>query len=197
MVKWQTQETQNLPLIASLRVQVPLFPPLNNRTHMNYENKLKSLNLAPDTSVTLTYSDGCDVFIHNDTAIETALKETNTVTAFSRLVEHLAAVSDETHWILEQLRDDYVIDYDDEEDDAGNVSPVRLDFTDISDALDENFGEQSFIESTIERYDHKRGRCTLTATVDSTVAEILKNPPDLTGWDIMVETDNGMLTIEG
>lgn len=164
---------------------------------MNYENKLKSLNLAPDTSVTLTYSDGCDVFIHNDTAIETALKETNTVTAFSRLVEHLAAASDETHWILEQLRDDYVLDYDDEEDDTGKVVPVRLDFTDISDAIDENFGEQTFIESEIKRYDHKRGHCTLTAVVELTVEELLKNPPDLSGWEIEVETDSGTLTIEG
>ena len=164
---------------------------------MNYENKLKSLNLAPDASVTLTYSDGCDVFIHNDTAIETALKETNTVTAFSRLVEHLAAASDETHWILEQLRDDYVLDYDDEEGDAGNPIPVRLDYTDISDAIDENFGEQTFIESEIKRYDHKRGHCTLTAVVELTVEELLKNPPDLSGWEIEVETDSGTLTIEG
>lgn len=164
---------------------------------MNYENKLKSLNLATDASVTLTYSDGCDVFIHNDTAIETALKETNTVTTFSRFVEHLAAASDETHWILEQLRDDYVLDYDDEEDDAGNSIPVRLDYTDISDAIDENFGEQTFIESEIKRYDHKRGHCTLTAVVELTVEELLKNPPDLTGWEIEVETDNGTLMIEG
>jgi len=164
---------------------------------MNYENKLESLNLAPGAAVTLTYSDGCDVFIHNDTAIEVALKETNTVTAFSRLVEHLAEKSESTHWILEQLRDDYVLDYDDEEDDAGKLIPVRLDYTDISDAIDENFGEQSFIESEIKRYDHKRGHCTLTAVVELTVEELFKNLPDLTGWEIEVETTNGMLTIEG
>ena len=164
---------------------------------MNYENKLKSLNLAPDASVTLTYSDGCDVFIHNDTAIETALKETNTVDTFSRLVEHLAANSEGTHWILERLRDDYVLDYDDDEDDAGNVIPVRLDFSEISDALDDNFGDQTFIESEIKRYDHKRGHCTLTASVEITIKELLKNPPDLAGWDILVETENGNLTISG
>ena len=164
---------------------------------MNYENKLESLNLAPGAAVTLTYSDGCDVFIHNDTAIETALKETDTVDAFSRLVEHLAEKSDKTHWILEQLRDEYVIDYDDEEDDDGNITPIRLDFTDISNGLTENFGEQTFIESEIKRYDHKRGHCTLTAVIEIKLDELFKNPPDLSGWDIDVETEQGTLTIEG
>ena len=164
---------------------------------MDYENKLKNLNLPSDATVTLSYSDGCDVFIHNDTAIETALKETNTVAAFSRLVEHLAEKSEETHWILEQLRDEYVLDYDDEEDDTGKVIPTRLDFTDISDALDENFGEQTFIESEIKRYDHKRGHCTLTAVLELTIEELLKNPPDLSGWEIEVETEQGTLSIEG
>ena len=161
-----------------------------------YIEKLSTLSLPSDASLTLTYSDGCDVFIHNDTAIDTALKETNTVDVFSRLVEHLAATSTETHWVFQQLRDDSVIDYDDEEDDAGNVIPFKMDSMDISDAIEEYFGEQTFVEAEIKRYDYKRGFCNMVATIELSVEELMQSSPDLSGWEISVETPNGTLTIE-
>ena len=162
-----------------------------------YIEKLSTLSLPSDASITLTYSDGCDVFIHNDTAIETALKETNTVDVFSRLVEHLASTSVETHWVLQQLRDEYVIDYNDEEDDNGVPTPVRMDAMDISSGIEENFGEQIFIEAEIKRHDYKRGFCNMIATIELSLEELTQSSPDLSGWEIHVETPNGTLTIDG
>jgi hypothetical protein len=161
-----------------------------------YIEKLSTLSLPSDASITLTYSDGCDVFIHNDTAIETALKETNTVDAFSHLVEHLAATSTETHWILQQLRDENVLDYDEEEDEDGNVIPFKMDSMDISSGIEENFGEQIFVEAEIKRYDYKRGLCNMVATIELTAEELMQSSPDLSGWEISVETPNGTLTFE-
>ena len=40
---------------------------------MSITQTLKNLNLEPDSLVTLTYSEGTDVFVHNETEIETAL----------------------------------------------------------------------------------------------------------------------------
>lgn len=161
-----------------------------------YIEKLSTLSLPSDATLTLTYSDGCDVFIHNDTAIETALKETNTVDVFSRLIEHLASTSTETHWVLQQLRDDNVLDYDEEEDEDGNALPFRMDSMDISSAIEEYFGEQFFVEAEIKRYDYKRGFCTMVATIELSLEELVQSAPNLSGWEISVETPNGTLTIE-
>ena len=54
-----------------------------------YVDKLKSLNLPMDTVVTLTYSDGCDVFLHNETEVEDALRNTDVVSRFCDLVFQL------------------------------------------------------------------------------------------------------------
>lgn len=162
----------------------------------DYETKIKSLNLPGDTELILTYTDGCDVFVHNDTAVETAIKETDVIKRFSSLVESLTQKSDTTHWITEQLRDEYILDFDDEDDD-GNVVCYRPTFKELVSGLRENFGEQQFIESSIRNYDYKRGHCDLTATVQVSVDELLSAAPDLTGWEIEVETPAGTLTIEG
>ena len=163
---------------------------------MNYVEKLTNLNLPADATVTLTYSDGCDVFVHNDTAIDDAIKETNTIRTFSDLVAHLAESSETTHWILEELRDNYVLDFEDEEDDDGDPIPTRLSSYEVSDGIRDLFGDQDFVRAEIKRYDYKRGFCDMVATLNISVEELLKTQPDLTGWEVEVETADGTLTFE-
>ena len=53
---------------------------------MNIISKLKDLNLEDDAIVNFTFSEGTDVFVHNETEVETALSDTNVVETFSELV---------------------------------------------------------------------------------------------------------------
>ena len=48
--------------------------------------KLKSMNLPNDTTVILTLEEGTDVFVHNETEVETALSETDVVQNFAELI---------------------------------------------------------------------------------------------------------------
>ena len=51
-----------------------------------YVNKIKSMNLPADATVTLTYSEGTDVFVHNETAVDTAIAGTDVISEFASLV---------------------------------------------------------------------------------------------------------------
>ena len=74
---------------------------------MSIASKLKSLKIKPDTMVTLIYSDGTNVFVHNETEIEDALAETDVVQTFSTLVTTpgLQVFNGYGDNILEELRD--------------------------------------------------------------------------------------------
>ena len=53
---------------------------------MSITQKIKNLKLADDAVVTLSYSEGTDVFVHNETEIETALSDTSVVNTFASLI---------------------------------------------------------------------------------------------------------------
>ena len=53
---------------------------------MSILENLKNLNLDSDAVVSLSYSEGTDVFVHNETEVETALSETDVVNSFAELV---------------------------------------------------------------------------------------------------------------
>ena len=53
---------------------------------MSIFEKLKSLNLPEDTMVSLSYEEGCDVFVHNESEIDTALSETDVVSTLASLL---------------------------------------------------------------------------------------------------------------
>ena len=65
----------------------------------------------------------------------------------------------------------------------------------IADVLTENFYEQEFIDKSIERYDYKRGYCTLETTVQVPLSNFIEARPQVTGWSIEVPTENGKLVI--
>lgn len=158
---------------------------------MSITKKLQSLNLDPSAVATLTYSEGVDVFVHNETEVETAIEETDVVSILAELVATPGLTNVTTRWgdtpILQTLREEDLLD---DYTHDGNFAAY------ITDMLTENFYDIELIDTTTERYDHKRGFTTLTAEVQVPVSEIIEVEPFLSGWEISVETDLGTLTIE-
>ena len=82
---------------------------------MSIVNKLKKLNLEADAIVGLSYSDGVDVFVHNETEVDTALSETDVVSTFSELIATpgLRASTRFGGDVIQSMRDDgFLEDYD-------------------------------------------------------------------------------------
>ena len=156
---------------------------------MSYIDKIKNLNVSEDTEVTLSYSDSCDVFVHNDTAVDTAMSETDTISQFSELITTpgFNVTSYFGTPVMDTLREEGFF-----EDYARDHTFTEF----VTEQLFENFYDQEFIESSVEQYDYKRGRCTLSADVKTTVGDLYKSTPFLMGWEISVPTENGPVLIK-
>ena len=156
----------------------------------DYKNKLKELGLPGDTWVTLTNSDHAEVFHYKDDAVNDAVSDTDVVRWFSQLV--MALPTTRREGILDDLADACGLEIPDPDDEDGE----HLEWGHIHDAIVNNFFDQEFIAHEIKKYDHKRGRCTLTATVEVTLEELLELDYDLSGWEIEVENRGSTLSIE-
>jgi hypothetical protein len=156
---------------------------------MSIVQKLKGLDLSDDTKVTLTYREGTDVFVHNETELETALAETDVVSTLSSLIatQGLTVKTQYGEDVMESLRgSDYLEGY-----------PRDGTFEDyLTDTINENFSDVDLIDCSVEKYDHKRGYCTLTAQVDVSAQNLIEAHPYLGGWTAKVETDVGTLIFE-
>ena len=156
---------------------------------MSIYKKLQSLNLTQDSMISLRYSEGADVFVHNETEIDTAMSETDVINRFSELVA-TPGLRAQTRWgedIIQELRD------------SGFLEEYERDYTFedyICETITDNFYDFSFIDTSTEKYDHKRGFCTLTAEVEIPYGNLSKVQPNLFGWDVVVETPLGTLTID-
>ena len=157
---------------------------------MSITQKIKNLNLADDAIVTLSYSEGTDVFVHNETEIETALSETDVVSSLASLIatRGLHVSSRWSGQIIESLREGGHLD----EYERGSFT-----FEDyLTEFLTENFYDQDFIDHSTEKYDHKRGFCTLSTEVQVSAKDIVSASPTLSGWSISIPTENGTLTFD-
>jgi hypothetical protein len=157
---------------------------------MSITQKIKNLNLTDDALVTLTYREGADVFVHNETEVETALSDTDVVSSFANLIA-TPGLRVSSRWsgeILESLRSDGHLD------DYERGSFAFEDY--LTEYLTENFYDQEFIEYSTEKYDHKRGFCTLSTEVQVTVKDMITVSPFLSGWTASVSTENGTLTFD-
>ena len=73
----------------------------------DYTEKLRALGLPEKTDVTLSYEDGCDVFLMNETEVEDAISETDVIAQFARVVEEIGG---DTHrGVVDDLLDAGVI----------------------------------------------------------------------------------------
>ena len=157
---------------------------------MSVVKRLQSLNLSDDALVTLTYEEGTDVFVHNETEVEDAMNQTSVINEFATLIAQ-SKLDARNRWngnILEHLRDElYLEDYE-----RGSYT-----FEDyLSDTLSENFYDMDLIEYSTEKYDHKRGFTTLTAQIEVPLANFVEVNPFISGWTVSVETENGTLTFD-
>jgi len=156
---------------------------------MSIIENLKNLDLESGATATLTYSEGADVFVHNETEVETALAETDVVRNFAELIATPGLKVNTLFGtnVLQSLRDDGLLD-DYERDDT---------FSDyLYEVITDNFWDVDFIESSTEKYDYKRGFCTLSTEVVVPVAQLLELQPYLMGWSASVRANGGMLTFE-
>ena len=155
---------------------------------MSIYDTLRKLNLDDSAVATLRYSEGTSVFVHNETEVETALAETSVVDSFSELIA-TPGLQAHDQWgnnVLEELRDNALLD------------EYERDFTFaefLNNAIRENFYDLDLIEHSTEKYDYKRGFCTLTATVEVPISNLLEAAPFLTGWEVSIRTDTGLLTL--
>tara|TARA_R110002074_G_scaffold6846_2_gene30417 strand:+ start:2942 stop:3415 length:474 start_codon:yes stop_codon:yes gene_type:complete len=156
---------------------------------MSITQTLINLNLEPDSLVTLVYSDGADVFVHNETEVETAMAETDVISTFSELIA-IPGLHVSTQFggnVLDRLREDDLLDDYDRDGDFGAY---------LNDVISDNFYDLELIEHTTEKYDHKRGFCTLTAEVQIPVSQIISEMPYLSGWRASVPTKDGTLMFD-
>ena len=151
-------------------------------------DKLKNLELPENTVVSLSLSEGTDVFVHNETEVETALSETDVVSTFSDLVA-TPGLNAKTRYgtnIIEALRDEGLLD----DYERGTFTFAEY----ISDAITDNFYDVDLIDYSTEKYDHKRGFTTLTAQVQVPFSNFVQVDPFVSGWTVSVETTDGTLT---
>ena len=155
---------------------------------MTTTQKIQELNLPNETKVHLTYSEGTDVFVHNETEVETALENTDVVNAYVSMILY-PGINLTTTWgedpvchlreqgLLEDYnRDGWFEDY-------------------LVEAIYDNFYDAEVIDYSTEKYDHKRGFTTLTAELYTTVGDIANVSADFPGWKVTVETPAGDLTL--
>jgi hypothetical protein len=157
---------------------------------MSIVTKLQSLNLADDAMIHLTYEEGADVFVHNETEVEDAINETSVIYEFASLVAQ-TKLDVRNRWsgnILEHLRNEsYLDDYE-----RGTFGFENF----IAETIRDNFYDVDLIEYSTEKYDYKRGFTTLTAEVDIPLANFVQVDPNVTGWKVSVETENGTLSFD-
>ena len=156
---------------------------------MSVVKRLQSLNLADDAMITLTREEGTDVFVHNETEVDDAINETSVIYDFASLIAD-TKLDARNRWsgnIIQHLRDnDFLDEYE-------RGSFAFEDF--LTETLTENFYDTELIEYSTEKYDHKRGFCTLSAEVEIPYGNLTQAQPDLFGWDVVVETPLGTLNI--
>jgi hypothetical protein len=157
---------------------------------MSVVKRLQSLNLSEDTMVTLTFKEGTDVFVHNESEVEDAMNETSVINELAALIAQ-SKLDARNRWngnILEHLRaQDFLDDYE-----RGSFGFEEY----LAETLSENFYDTELIEYSTEKYDHKRGFTTLTAQVDIPVSNFVEVDPFIAGWQVSVQTDNGTLTFD-
>jgi len=155
---------------------------------MSIISRLQELELDSGAMATLTYSDGTDVFVHNESEVETALAETDVVSQLCSLlatpgIQVTTPYGDD---ILDELRgsdllDDYGYDFTFEDY--------------LNDVVTESIYDFDFIERSIEKYDYKRGFCTLSTEVRVPVAQILEKELYVDNWNVSVDFKGGTLTL--
>jgi len=155
---------------------------------------MSNVNKIPgndDTIVTLTYEDHHEGWHSTGELEEDSVGSTDTVSRVTEMIldpdlKVRTTFGDER--AIDVLRDnDYLEEYE-----RGSFT-----FEDyVSDTIAQNFMElDSLIECSIEQYDHKRGKCTVSTEFTTTLGNLKESPVSAIGWTATVEHDDGEFSI--
>jgi|2_EtaG_2_1085320.scaffolds.fasta_scaffold01845_1 hypothetical protein len=156
-------------------------------------NNLREMNLGEDTQVTLTYSDGNSVIHCHETHIEETVQNTDVVDRVAEVITN-GNINVETEWggnPLESMRDSMLLE-DYPRDFSGFAEFV-------AEVMKENIYDVECIDHHTEQYDYKRGYTTLTATLKTTIGDLLASPTShfiFAGWEAGVQTPIGNLSFK-
>ncbi len=173
----------------------------------DFINKLRELGVEDDGLVTLSYTEGCDVWHINDGHVQESVAETETAAMVAGILASPVPVYSswgevsEGNDILNEMRaSDVLEDYERGDECFEDYLTEKLQET-IYD------GEYSLEYSTTQ-YDYKRGRCDISATVrlragDLYAADASENTRFaffsadslVSGFEVSVTTPNGTLTL--
>ncbi len=173
----------------------------------DFVNRLREMNVEDDACVTLSYSEGCDVWHINESHVQESVCETETAALVAGLLASGVPVYgsygevSEGNDILNDMRaQDVLEDYERGDECFEDYLTEKLQET-IYD------GEYS-IEYSTTQYDYKRGRCDISTEVrvragdlyaadDATSGRLqyFDASSFVRGFDVSVETKNGTLTL--
>ena len=167
-------------------------------------NTLRSLQIKEDDYVTLSYSDGADVWHINESHVEETVAETSTASMLAVVLASGIPVYSE--WgspanftdIVSQMRCDGALDdYDREgwfEEYLTKVLATTI------------YDNEYCLEYSTEQYDYKRGRCDISANVrvragDLYILDEKHGSPAaadsvVSGFNVSVKTSSGTLTLD-
>jgi len=172
----------------------------------DFVNTLRELNVGDDDFVTLSYSEGNDVWHINEDHVSDSVAETSTASLLAGLLA--SGIPVYSSWgepseggdILNDMRDEGLLE---EYDYEGWFEEY------LTEKLQETIYEGEYsLEYSTEQYDYKRGRCDISTEVrvrvgDLVAAEDSREFRYLTftadsfvrGFNVSVETKNGTLTL--
>lgn len=160
---------------------------------MNLQDRIAAAALTEDAVISFTASEGTDVFHFNESHLDTALEETSVPELVATVASSGLKLTTEFGYSpIEVLRDaDLLEDYE-----RGSFSFEEH----IATAVRDNFWDHELIEESTEKYDHKRGFTTLSATFKALVKDIEEDPNGyervFSGWEASLNTSMGQLTFE-
>jgi len=157
--------------------------------HQKLSDTFTKLEVKEGTSVNLTYEDDVDVIHYTGEAEETAVNETDTVEALVSAARSGIKFQED---LIGDMRDhDHLEDYERDSYDFENY---------CKEVIAENYYDYyDYIECSTEQYDHKRGNTTVTATLTTTIDELLAEESavnGLHGWKAEFTTSGGTITVE-
>lgn len=159
--------------------------------------KINEMNLSPETEVTLTYSERTDCGL-NDSEVEQGLEHLSVVREFAEMVITRGMNFTDTSGdsIIEVLVEKKLIEQDTVEEWRASDEDEGEWFGEvITEAINDNFYDQDYIESDVTRFGIKRGEIELSTTLVTTVGEVLENNPLLSGWEVTVPFLGGTFTL--
>jgi len=164
----------------------------------NIVNTLKELNVGNDALLSLSYTEGADVWHINESHVEETVAETETASMLGGILAsgvpvfgNWGEVSDGGDILNEMRANGALDDYERGEEYFEEY---------ITEKLQETIYDNEYsLEYSTEQYDYKRGRCDISVNVRVRAADVvaLATGADsfVSGFEVSVKTPAGTLTL--